>query len=183
MLNSNKVIISGGPGFGKTSIIQELEQRGFSCMHEVSRGVIDEQLKTGGNHVPWINLASFSEIVFEKRLQEFHQAPEHDWVFFDRGLPDTIAYFIKDHQAFPDYYLHTIRNCKYHFTVFIVSPWEQIFTNDAERKEDYKTACQLHEVISETYFNLGYKILEIPKASVKERANFVLSHLKRIKQL
>ncbi len=34
-----KIVITGGPGTGKTSLINHLEIKGFNCMHEISREV------------------------------------------------------------------------------------------------------------------------------------------------
>ena len=57
LLRGQRIVITGGPGFGKTSIIDELESRNFPCQHEVSRTIIKEQLEIGGDILPWKNLA------------------------------------------------------------------------------------------------------------------------------
>ena len=172
-----KVIISGGPGFGKTSIIDELERREFKCMHEVSRSIIKEQLESGGDILPWKNLNTFSRFLFERRVKQFEEAPNNKWVFFDRGIPDIIAYMGKDELEIPSSYMLKIEECNYFPTVFIVPPWKEIYQNDNERMEDYKTACELDQIICATYKNLGYDVIELPKVPVKERANFILKEI------
>jgi len=37
---NKKVVITGGPGTGKTSVIKELMDRGYKCYDEGSRDVI-----------------------------------------------------------------------------------------------------------------------------------------------
>ncbi|HRG59151.1 MAG TPA: AAA family ATPase [Bacteroidia bacterium] len=177
-----KVIISGGPGFGKTSIIDELERREFKCMHEVSRSIIKEQLESGGDILPWKNLNTFSRFLFERRVKQFEEAPNNGWVFFDRGIPDIIAYMGKDELEIPSSYMLKIEECNYFPMVFIVPPWKEIYKNDGERMEDYKTACDLNEIISETYANLGYETIILPKITVKERADFILKKIISLKQ-
>ena len=65
---NNKIVITGGPGFGKSSLIFELEKRGYYSQHEISRNIIKEQLESGGDILPWKNLSTFSRLVFEKRI-------------------------------------------------------------------------------------------------------------------
>ncbi len=172
-----KVIISGGPGFGKTSIVDELESRNYKCMHEVSRSIIKEQLASDGDVLPWKNLTTFSRLLFERRVKQFENAPANQWVFFDRGLPDIIAYMGKDELEIPSSYMLKVEECNYCPLVFIVPPWKEIYKNDAERMEDYNTASELNDVISETYNLLGYETVILPKISVKERADFILKTL------
>jgi predicted ATPase len=176
-LEFKRVIISGGPGFGKTSIIEELEQRNFKCMHEVSRSIIREQIEKNGDVLPWKNLTTFSRILFERRVKQFLQTDKESLVFFDRGIPDIIAYMSYDNLEIPSSYMHKVEECSYFNKVFIVPPWQEIFKNDHERKEDFNTAVQLNEIIVQTYDNLGYEIITLPKVSVKERAEFILKKI------
>ena len=45
MINTKKILITGGPGAGKTSIINELEKRNFNCEHEIVRSLTIEGKK------------------------------------------------------------------------------------------------------------------------------------------
>ena len=40
-----KIVITGGPGSGKTSLIDFLEENGYQCQHEISRQVTLEAKK------------------------------------------------------------------------------------------------------------------------------------------
>ncbi len=171
------MIISGGPGFGKTSIIDELEKRSYNVMHEVSRSIIKEQLESGGDILPWENLTTFSRLLFERRVKQFQEAAENKWVFFDRGIPDIVAYMGKDELEIPSSYMLKLEECNYYPLVFIVPPWQEIFKNDAERMENYKTAFEINEIIIETYSNLGYDIEILPKVSIQERTDFILNKI------
>lgn len=178
-MKPKKVIVSGGPGFGKTSIINELEAQNHICMHEVSRSIIKEQLEIGGDILPWKNLSTFSRLIFERRVKQFEEAVENKWVFFDRGLPDIMAYMGKDELEIPSKYIQKIQECSYFPHVFIVPPWKEIYAKDEERKEDFITASELHNYISDTYNNLGYNTVVIPKISVVDRVKFILDYIEK----
>jgi predicted ATPase len=174
---NNKIVITGGPGFGKSSIIFELENRGYNSQHEISRNIIKEQLESGGDILPWKNLSTFSRLVFEKRIIQHQEASDEKFVFFDRGIPDVVAYMMKDELELPEKYIHALTDYNYNNLVFITPPWKDIFVNDAERKEDYFNACEIHNVIIDTYLRLGYELVEIPKDSIEMRVNFILDKL------
>lgn len=176
IIEPKRVIITGGPGFGKTSIVAGLEQRGFPCFHEISRSIIREQIDKGGDILPWKNLEAFSRIVAEKRLEQYNSAEANEITFFDRGIPDVIAYMIKANLELPSSYVRWLQDYNYHAIVFITPPWEKIFVNDSERIETISDAIVAHEFITKTYSDLGYELKELPKISIEERVDFILSH-------
>lgn len=52
------VIVTGGPGAGKTTLIAELARRGLATSPEAGRAVIRDQRAVGGAGLPWIDRAS-----------------------------------------------------------------------------------------------------------------------------
>jgi predicted ATPase len=108
---------------------------------------------------------------------QFEDAPMHQWVFFDRAIHDILAYMDRINLKVPNEFLSKLSECLYHSDVFIVPPWKEIFRNDDERQEDYETACEIHEHILNTYFKFGYNVIELPKVSVDERADFIINHI------
>jgi predicted ATPase len=176
--NNLRYVISGGPGFGKTSIIKELENRSFQSIHEISRSIIKEQIESGGDILPWKNLTAFSGLVFEQRLQQHVHAPKTEVCFYDRGIVDVIAYLKKDKLAVPPAYIETAQSYHYNEIVFLTPPWKEIYLMDNERKEDFENAFEIHQMIEETYKQLGYHTENIPLVNVKERVEFILSKIK-----
>ena len=53
MKNSKKIVITGGPGSGKTSLIDELENKKFNCEKEIVRPLTLEGKKEGNAHPSW----------------------------------------------------------------------------------------------------------------------------------
>jgi len=177
MNDNRKYVVSGGPGFGKTSIINELEKRGYHSVHEISRSIIKEQLDSGGDVLPWKNLNTFSRLVFERRVIQHSETPHHLHSFFDRGVPDVVAYMVRDELELPEKYVHALSELNYNQFIFLTPPWPEIFINDNERKESFEQACDIHTFIKDTYTNLGYTTFEIPKVNVNDRVDFILTNL------
>lgn len=176
MLNQ-RYIITGGPGVGKTTLLQALVAKGFPCVPESARDVINEQLKQGSQLVPWIDNPGFSNLVLEKVVQRYLNAPDDQLVFFDRGIADVMAYLILSHKAAPEKYWEAARKHRFNRTVFIAPPWEEIYETDNERLETFEFAVTLHETLVQLYHDLEYDLIELPKTSLEERIKFVLDHV------
>lgn len=168
-----RIVLTGGPGFGKSSIIQELERRGHAVFHEVAREIIHE-LKTNKGE---FDLLSFSASVQLGRVKQFYQAGE-GLQFYDRGIPDIAGFLLKGKIPIPAKLLDLCATLLYHKTVFITPPWEAIFLKDPERREDFREAVKAHKALEATYASLGYDLVPVPMGSIVQRCDFVLNHLR-----
>src|SRR5690606_14984159 len=83
----------GGPGAGKTTVLLELERRGFRHEPEVARQIIQEQVRINGDAVPWSNTARYTELMLERSVAGFLALTSTEEVtFVDRGIPDVLCY-------------------------------------------------------------------------------------------
>lgn len=171
-----RIAISGAPGTGKTTLIEELSKRDFKCNPEISREIIAQELKIGGNITPWGNLNAFSKVVIAKRLEQFNAAKE-PIEFFDRSIIDSIAYLIKDKLSISQEWDFLAKNNRYYSKVFITPPWEAIYKSDSERLEDFETATAIHSYMIEAYEKYNYQVIIVPKVSIEERIQFILKHI------
>ena len=69
-----KIVITGGPGTGKTSIINKLKDIGHTVFHESSREIIQKYKKLGHNQLFLSDPIKFSEILLENRIRQFEDA-------------------------------------------------------------------------------------------------------------
>jgi len=51
----NYYVITGGPGVGKTTLLNALEIKGMRVIPEDARQIIKEQMQTNGEGLPWKN--------------------------------------------------------------------------------------------------------------------------------
>ncbi len=87
-------IITGGPGSGKSTLIDALAKRGYARTLEAGRAIIQDQQAIGGRALPWIDPAFFAELMLSWELRSYRMAEsETGPVFFDRGIPDVVGYF------------------------------------------------------------------------------------------
>lgn len=175
-------VITGGPGSGKSSILDALQARGFARSMEAGRGIIQDQVEIGGQALPWINPAAFAELMLCWEMRSYRMALEWSGdVFFDRGLPDVIGYLRLMKLPVPSYMEKAARTFRYHRHVFVAPPWEEIFAPDRERKQGFAEAVRTYESMVATYRDFGYELVEIPKAPVEERVEFVLRSMKTLR--
>ena len=168
---NQKYIITGAPGTGKTSIINELKKRTFNCIDEYARKVIS---KTRHTHS---EIIACENIIANMRTQEYLNSPKDRLCFFDRSALDCVAY-LKINNLDPTSEIHkNIKICNFNTTVFYTPIWERIYKNDNERKENIKQARKIEAFILETYRAYGYKLVQIPKLTITERADFIISKI------
>ncbi len=168
-------VITGGPGSGKTALIEALRSRGYACSLEAGRGIIQDQVAIDGRALPWRDPLLFAELMLSwdmrsYRLAEQSVAP----VFFDRGIPDVLAYLRLVNIPAPQHMQRAARTFSYNHAVFIAPPWREIFRQDQERKQDFDEAIRTYDALVETYTSHNYELVEVPRTSVEERLRFLL---------
>ncbi len=174
MPESKRIVISGGPATGKTTIIHALQERGYRCLPEYSRQIITQEVAKGSDVLPWDNLTAFTEKVISGRIDQYRQA-EEGITFYDRSVVDSLAYMHLDKLPVKEDWTAFLEAHRYDQTVFITEPWKEIFETDAERKESWQTLLHLHEYIVSTYLDWNYDVCFVPKLPVQERVDFILN--------
>ncbi|KVQ07720.1 ATPase [Burkholderia ubonensis] len=171
-------VVTGGPGSSKSTLIDALERAGFARSQEAGRGVIRDQVAVGGPALPWRDRSAFAELMLGWEMRSHHLARQaRGPVFFDRGVPDVIGYLRLSGLAVPAHAEAAARRFRYHRRVFIAPPWPDIYTQDAERRQDFAEAVRTYDAMVECYASYGYRLIELPRARVKARVRFVLDAL------
>ena len=168
----------GGPGSGKTTLIEALNKKGYVCYPEISRQVTIEAQKHGTEQLFLEKPLLFSELLLEGRVAQYKEALQEETsvVFIDRGIPDVLAYLHYIGDAYPKTFVEACKNHLYS-KIFIFPPWEEIYKTDIERYENFEQSLLIHSHLVETYQKFGYSLIEVPKIDLKSRVNFILNNL------
>ncbi|MGB0274266.1 MAG: AAA family ATPase [Flavobacteriaceae bacterium] len=176
MFKKQKVVLTGAPSSGKTTLLNSVNHAEISCYSEVSRAVISAA-QAKGIHRPFLeNPLAFSETLFENRLHDYFTESTLPVQLYDRGIHDVVAYL---HELGYDIPCGMEEDCT-NFTydkVFVFPPWEAIFEQDTQRMEDFNESEKNHLALIETYANYGMECIEVPRVSVPKRLAFILENL------
>jgi len=176
-LPTRRFIITGGPGTGKSTLLEHLKQGGFSVFEEVSRRLIQEQHQHPNPALPWTNLPRFAELCLEQMVIQHAEAQPQRFNFYDRAIPDIMAYLRNGGEAIPLVYEQVIQEKRYEKLVFFAPPWPQIYVNDQERPQKYEESLRISGLLQETYEQLGFQLVTLPKVSCEERVKFMMEKL------
>ncbi|QNM86755.1 ATP-binding protein [Polaribacter pectinis] len=173
-----KIVLIGGPGTGKTSVLNELIKRNYFCMPEVSREVTLKAKEKGIDQLFLTEPLLFSKLLLEGREQQFITADnsKNKLVFFDRGIPDVHAYLDFFKTEYPATFIEKSKKYKYN-KIFHFSPWEEIHTTDNERYETFEESIIIDKFLIDAYLKVGYSIINVPFGTIEERTNFIINSL------
>jgi predicted ATPase len=178
IIQNNFHIITGGPGSGKSTLIDALRSHAYLCVDEVARDIIQEQTRIGGDALHTGNRIKFRELMLARSIETYEEARDAtEPVFFDRGIPDLIGYSHLINVIVTDDILTAAHRYRYHTKIFLAPPWQEIYEHDAERKQSWDEAIATYQCIAAGYTEAGYELIELPKCAVDERVEFVLRNI------
>ncbi len=168
-----KYVITGGPGIGKTTVIEILASRGYKIVPEAARIIIEEGKRKGGDILPWVDLEKFQKAVAEKQI-ELEEKCAAEVAFQDRGVIDGYGYCINGKVPVPEVIEKLPKN--YYYKVFVLEPLP-IYENDKARWEVRDECLRIHQAIIDAYKHFGYELIMVPVLPPEERVDFILQYL------
>lgn len=177
-MNPPWYVLTGAPSSGKSTLLGELEGRGYRTQIEAARHVIEREVARGKNLEELRGDATaFQHEVLEMKLAWEAELPRDEIVFFDRGIPDSLAYYRHEGILEDGELLEALKKAKYRkiFVLDLIS--KENFVLDGARSETWEGAQALDALLEDAYRELGYNVQRVPVMTVKERADFIIKNL------
>ena len=167
-------VLTGAPGAGKTTLLDAARLKGWSIGREAARAVIQVQTLIDGPALQWRYPARFAELMLDRDIQTHEQLSTGSGpALGDRGIPDLIAYGRMLNLVDTAHFVRAAQIYRYETEALFAPPWRDIYADDAERIEGWEHAQRIYGPLCEAYEEMGYEIVELPKAPVKERLRFI----------
>lgn len=174
-----RVVLTGAPGSGKTTLIDALRDRGMQCVQEAAIDVIEALIDEMGleEQANWrrYNMEAFQSRVLA-RQKELEQSVEiGKKCFFDRSAYDGISYLsLFNDGQFPANYLDDVREHSYDVVVF-VSPLDALdLRAESGRNETEEEAQRLGDEFQAMYQREGFTIVHLPPAPIEQRVDMLI---------
>tara|TARA_Y100000589_G_scaffold332150_1_gene389719 strand:+ start:6375 stop:6881 length:507 start_codon:yes stop_codon:yes gene_type:complete len=168
-MKNRKIIITGPPGSGKSTIIQALIKKKYTCFKEINPSNIDNKKVRESKQL-------LSEFIFKKRLEDYHSA-KNNLTFFDRSTIDVIAYLNYWKLNHPHEWIKIIKNQNYFINVFYAPFWSEIYTTNNYRKENLKEAMLIDKFLRNLFLKFNFNLIELPKTNIENRIEFITNQI------
>jgi len=173
-MDLKRVVLAGGPGAGKTAVLDALGESGFDAAADSAREIIRERKSNG--LAPRPAPAEFGRAVLERDIDAY-QAVNSSPTFFERGVADAAGMLYGcgaiDRPAAGE----LIARFRYYPRVFVFPPWQEIYRTDSERDQSFEEAVSVYRRTLDWYIGFGYEVVEVPFGPVADRARFVLAEI------
>jgi predicted ATPase len=169
------IALTGGPGTGKTTLITELQKRGYNVIPEAARD-LQRRIKQGSHPAPLPkeDPQGFNEAlihVMDEQLQRYDGA----LTFLDRSPLDILGY-TAHFSVEPPTLAATLAD-KYRPSLGLFPDPLPTYVQDEERHESLEESLAIHGALKATYQSSGVQVRSVPfepgsfKQSVEKRTN------------
>jgi predicted ATPase len=166
--------MTGGPGAGKTTTLDALAMRGYRYVPDSARAIIKRRKEEGLSPRP--TLEEFGREMLETDISQYRETTVHeDPVFFDRGVCDAVGFLFLRGAISEAEAGARVKEFPYNEVVFLLPPWEEIYSADTERDQSFVEAVAVCETVRLWYARWGYRLVEVPKGTVESRVDFILA--------
>jgi len=180
-----RVVITGGPFSGKTTLVEALAERGFHTVPEAAILVIEELKAEHGveGQAEWraAHPEEFQALIVAKQLEleaAADRAGGDEPVFFDRGRLDGVAYCRIYGSAVPVPLEQACQSLPYTRVLLLdtLSRFER--RSQSGRTSNRERSLAIKDALRDVYTEHGLKPIELPEMSLEARLEATLAALR-----
>ncbi|CNG18369.1 Uncharacterised protein [Mycobacterium tuberculosis] len=171
-----RYVVTGGPSAGKETVITEIHQRQIPCSEaEAAREIYREHRNRLGRHLQVADRRAYSRDVLAAFIEEYcgHKAGLR---FYNRGIPDGYGW-----DAFfglgPYPELEEASRIYRYDAVFVLDPLDDFDSEDDLVWAKEREIRRVHELITQGYYDAGYRPIFVPADEPARRVDFILAQL------
>ncbi len=170
-----RVAIIGRSSSGKTTLIEELKNKGYKTVDETAREVLEE--RKNFNVTLEENLIRQKEIYF-RQLERENKAQGQ--FFCDRGLIDILVY--TEYFGLSNSFIDK-RVLKNRYSLILELEKRPFILDNIRIEKDEKEADKIYQKVIEKYLDLGYSPISVPnfceerKKNAKIRVDYIINIL------
>lgn len=177
MIRPRTAVITGAPGAGKTALIDELAARGLRTVSEAARAILRDP---GGMTLRAKDPLGFADAMMVREIADLEAIPDDGkWTVFDRGIGDSLSCMRLSGLTVSSDTLRFATSFGYSGPIFVAPGWRDIFHGDTERNQTWDEAVASGEAVEAMWRKLGHELIELPRASISARADFVEARFAR----
>lgn len=163
-----KVVLSGSPCAGKTTLIRKLQKLGFPVVQEQATIVMN-----AGTADPCIDHEAFQFEVLRRQRAEEARYSNVPLLFLDRGAHDGIPYRWIYGRRVPEFF--AALQPKTYDVCFLLEtlPW----VDDGVRYESADFSAEIEPCFGRVYESYGVPVIRVPVMSPEQRLQFILDRV------
>lgn len=181
-----KIVLTGAPGSGKTTLIDALRDLGEQTVPEAAIDVIQALVRELGlaEQDEWRrgDPLGFQQRIYRHQTELEAVLDPSRRSFLDRGTLDGLAYLTMFNTQAPESF--KVELAAHHYDhIFFIEPLvldELDLRQASGRNDSEEEAAKLVELLQAVYRDNGYRIHRIPPLPIAERIQFVLDLANRL---
>lgn len=189
-----KVVLTGGPGVGKSSIAQCLAKLGYSVREEVFTSLFDKAQKEGRFNDQFLHSRELIHDLMQSQLELEKPSKDENLLFLDRSLIDIWG-FARSMGITPFLDDKTVLESGKYDLIFMIEPMpKEFYEQNAIRRQSYSESLEHHQInveASEGYLQMqrldpSVHLVRVPfvyqgrQLSVSERTQFILDQVQKL---
>jgi predicted ATPase len=167
MISKNfKIVLTGGPGVGKTSILAQLKKLNYEVRSEVFTEVFGEAVRENRLNELFAKPSELlGDLIRRQRKIEF-TTDQEGVTFFDRSHVDILAFAQTLQFSLSPDDLKELTQAQYDL-VFLIEPLpSQFYDQNKIRRQDYAQSLQDHKLVADAYREFFRKQGSEPKEKI-----------------
>lgn len=176
---SKRYVLTGGPGVGKTTLINVLAKKGYQTVPE-AYAVLYKQAQNAHMLDTFFNdpVALYARIL-EEQLRLESELSDAAPTFLDRSAVDIIAFAHHFKVPFNIAFYESVQQ-RYDIIFFLEPLPVHLYEQTMQRKETIEEAFVIHKLLQDAYQKNGYQedqCIAVPFGTASERIAYIMSQI------